>query len=118
MDAERDWGYAKEYVEAMWLMLQQDEPEDFVIATGRTHSVRQLVERAFSRVGLDAWEYVEIDPTYFRPAEVDRLVGDFTKARHKLGWEPRTSFEELIDLMVDADFERLQRMGPVARLES
>jgi GDPmannose 4,6-dehydratase len=118
VDAERDWGYAKEYVEAMWLMLQQDEPEDFVIATGRTHSVRQLVERAFSRVGLDAWEYVEIDPTYFRPAEVDRLVGDFTKARHKLGWEPRTSFEELIDLMVDADFERLQRMGPVARLES
>ena len=118
MDVERDWGYAKEYVEAMWLMLQQDEPEDFVIATGRPHSVRELVERAFARVGLEPWEYVETDPAYFRPAEVDRLVGDAGKARQKLGWQPRTSFEELIDLMVDADLERLERMGPVARLES
>ena len=107
LDAERDWGYAGDYVEAMWLMLQQDEASDYVIATNRTHSVRQLVERAFSRVDLDPSEYVRIDPEHLRPAEVDRLRGDYTKAREQLGWEPRTTFEELVDLMVDADLERL-----------
>ena len=107
LDAERDWGYAGDYVEAMWMMLQQDEASDYVIATNRTHSVRQLVERAFSRVDLDPSEYVRIDPEHLRPAEVDRLRGDYTKAREQLGWEPRTTFEELVDLMVDADLERL-----------
>jgi GDPmannose 4,6-dehydratase len=118
LDAERDWGYAKDYVEAMWLMLQQDEPEDFVIATNKTHSVRELVDRAFARVDVDPTDYVGTDPEHYRPAEVDELRGDYSKAREKLGWEPRTSFEELIDLMVDADLERLQTLGPVGRLES
>jgi GDPmannose 4,6-dehydratase len=118
LDAERDWGYAKDYVEAMWLMLQQDEPEDFVIATGETHTVRELVERAFARVGLDPADHVGTDPQHYRPAEVDQLRGDYSKARERLGWEPQTSFEELVDLMVDADLEQLQRMGTVGRLES
>jgi GDPmannose 4,6-dehydratase len=112
LDAERDWGYAKDYVEAMWLMLQQPEPDDFVIATGKAHSVRELVEVAFEHVGLDSAEYVRADPAFFRPAEVDHLVGDATKARAKLGWEPRTSFEELIRLMVDADLELLAQGAP------
>jgi len=99
-------------------MLQQDEPEDFVIATNKTHTVRELVQRAFARVGLDPDEHVATDPEHYRPAEVDRLRGDYSKAKEKLGWEPRTSFEELVDLMVDADLERLQTMGPVARFES
>jgi GDPmannose 4,6-dehydratase len=118
LDAERDWGYAKDYVEAMWLMLQQDEPEDFVIATNETHSVRELVDRAFARVDVEPNEYVGTDPEHYRPAEVDELRGDYSKAREKLGWEPRTSFGELIDLMVDADLERLQTLGPVGRFES
>jgi len=118
LDAERDWGYAKDYVEAMWLMLQQDEPEDFVIATGETHTVRELVERAFARVGLDPADHVGTDPQHYRPAEVDQLRGDYSKAREQLGWEPQTSFEELVDLMVDADLEQLQTMGTVGRLES
>jgi len=118
LDAERDWGYAKDYVEAMWLMLQQDEPEDFVIATNQTHTVRELVERAFARVGLDPAEHVGTDPSHYRPAEVDQLRGDYSKAKEKLGWEPQTTFEELVDLMVDADLEQLQRMGAVGRLES
>ena len=118
LDAERDWGYAKDYVEAMWLMLQQDEPEDFVIATNETHTVRELVERAFARVDLDPADHVGTDPQYYRPAEVDQLRGDYSKAREKLGWEPKTSFEELVDLMVDADLEQLQTMGTVGRLES
>ena len=118
LDAERDWGYAKDYVEAMWLMLQRDEPEDFVIATNKTHTVRELVERAFARVDLDPAEHVETDPSHFRPAEVDQLRGDYSKAKEMLGWEPQTSFEELVDLMVDADLEQLQRMGTVGRLES
>ncbi len=118
LDAERDWGYAKDYVEAMWLMLQQDEPEDYVIATGSTHSVRSLVENAFARVDLDPAEYVKTDPAHFRPAEVDQLVGDSSKAREKLGWEPGTSFEELVELMVDADLERLESLGSVGRLIS
>jgi len=118
LDAERDWGYAKDYVEAMWLMLQQDEPEDYVIATNETHSVRELVDVAFARVGLDPTGYVRSDPAHFRPAEVDQLRGDYTKAREKLGWGPKTSFGELVHLMVDADLRQLERMGPVGRLES
>jgi GDPmannose 4,6-dehydratase len=107
LDAERDWGYAKDYVEAMWLMLQGDEPDDYVVATGETHSVRDLVEVAFERVGLDPERYVRIDPKYLRPAEVEQLVGDPAHARETLGWEPRTDFAELVKLMVDADLELL-----------
>jgi GDPmannose 4,6-dehydratase len=112
LDAQRDWGYAKDYVKAMWLMLQQDEPEDFVIATGRTYSVRDLVRIAFEYVGLDPENHVRTDPRFLRPAEVEHLVGDYSKAREKLGWEPRTSFEEMIRLMVDADLELLSRGVP------
>jgi GDPmannose 4,6-dehydratase len=108
LDAKRDWGYAKDYVRAMWLMLQQDEPEDFVIATGQTHTVRECVEVAFDEAGLSDWErYVEIDSQFLRPAEVDLLIGDPTKARERLGWVPETSFEELIRLMTRADLELL-----------
>jgi GDPmannose 4,6-dehydratase len=107
LDAERDWGYAKDYVEAMWLMLQQDEPDDFVIATGKAHSVRKLVEVAFAHVGLDPDKHVRVDPKFLRPAEVEHLIGDASKARDKLGWEPRTSFEEMVRLMVDSDLELL-----------
>jgi GDPmannose 4,6-dehydratase len=112
LDAERDWGYAKDYVEAMWLMLQQPEPEDYVIATGESHSVRELVDVAFEHVGLDPQEHVGTDPRFLRPAEVEHLVGDYSKARETLGWEPRTSFEELVRLMVDADMELLARGVP------
>ena len=107
LDAERDWGYAKDYVEAMWLMLQQDEPDDYVIATGETHSVRELVEVSFDHVGLDPQRHVRLDPRFLRPAEVEHLVGDASKAREKLGWEPRVGFDELVRLMVDADLELL-----------
>ena len=109
LDAKRDWGYAKEYVEAMWLMLQQPEPDDYVIATNETHSVREFLEVAFDHVGLNWKKYVEIDARYYRPAEVDLLIGDYTKARQKLGWEPKTRFVELTKLMVDADVELLRR---------
>jgi GDPmannose 4,6-dehydratase len=109
LDAERDWGYAKDYVEAMWLMLQQDEPDDFVIATGEAHSVRELVEVAFAHVGLDSKDHVRTDERFLRPAEVEHLVGDYSKAKKQLGWEPRTSFHELVRLMVDADLELLSR---------
>jgi GDPmannose 4,6-dehydratase len=112
LDAERDWGYAKDYVEAMWLMLQQDEPGDYVIATGQAHSVRELVEVAFAHVGLDPERYVGTDPRFLRPAEVEHLVGDYSKAREELGWEPRTGFEELVRLMVDSDLELLSRGVP------
>jgi len=112
LDAERDWGYAEDYVEAMWLMLQQDEPEDYVIATGEAHSVRELVQVAFEHVGLDPDNHVRIDPQFLRPAEVEHLVGDYSKAREKLGWAPRTSFEEMIRLMVDSDLELLSRGVP------
>jgi GDPmannose 4,6-dehydratase len=108
LDASRDWGYAPEYVEAMWLILQRDEPEDFVIATGEAHTVREFVELAFDRVGLDWQRHVEIDPRYFRPAEVDTLCGDPAKARDKLGWKAKTSFEELVALMVDGDVALLE----------
>jgi GDPmannose 4,6-dehydratase len=107
LDAERDWGYAKDYVKAMWLMLQQDEPDDFVIATGAAHSVRELVRIAFEHAGLDPEEHVRLDPRFLRPAEVEHLVGDASKARDKLGWVPRTSFEDMVRLMVDADLEML-----------
>jgi GDPmannose 4,6-dehydratase len=103
LEAHRDWGYAPEYVEAMWLMLQQPEPDDYVIATGETHSVREFVELAFALVGRDWRDFVEIDPRYFRPTEVDMLCGDATKARARLGWRPKTTFAELVRLMVDAD---------------
>ena len=103
LDAKRDWGYAKEYVEAMWLMLQQDQPDDYVIATNETHSVREFLEVAFAHAGLDWQKHVEIDPNYFRPAEVDLLIGDYSKAKKKLGWEPKTTFKALAELMVDSD---------------
>jgi GDPmannose 4,6-dehydratase len=110
LDARRDWGYAKDYVEAMWLMLQQDAAEDFVIATNQDHSVRDCVEVAFDEAGLGAWEpYVEIDQSLVRPAEVDHLIGDYGKAERVLGWKPETSFEELIRLMTRADLALLSR---------
>ncbi|MGI8945080.1 MAG: GDP-mannose 4,6-dehydratase [Thermoleophilaceae bacterium] len=112
LDAERDWGYAKDYVEAMWLMLQQDEPEDYVVATGEAHSVRELVDLSFAHVGLEPEQHVRIDPKFLRPAEVEHLIGDASKAREKLGWEPRTTFEELVTLMVDADLELLAGGAP------
>ncbi|HKQ40211.1 MAG TPA: GDP-mannose 4,6-dehydratase [Verrucomicrobiae bacterium] len=108
LDAKRDWGYAKEFVEAMWLMLQQDQPDDYVIATGETHSVREFLDVAFGHVGLQWKKYVEIDQRYHRPAEVDLLLGDYGKARKKLGWEPKTRFEDLAKLMVDADIQLLK----------
>lgn len=126
MDAKRDWGYAKEYVEGMWRMLQQDEPDDYVLATNQTYTVRYFVEKAFGHVGIDIeWQgegvgekgidkatgkvLVEVDPRYFRPTEVDLLIGDFAKAKEKLGWEPQTSLEDLIKIMVDADWEEVKR---------
>jgi GDPmannose 4,6-dehydratase len=105
LDAKRDWGYAKDYVEAMWLILQQERPDDYVIATGETHSVREFCEQAFRCVGLDWREYVKVDAKYFRPAEVDVLLGDASKARKVLGWVPRVTFTELARLMVEADLE-------------
>lgn len=109
MDAKRDWGYAKEYVEAMWLMLQQDKPDDYVIATNETHTVREFVQAAFDHVGLDWEKYVEIDPRYFRPAEVDLLIGDPSKAKKVLNWQPKTTFNDLVKIMVDADVEVLEK---------
>ena len=109
LDAKRDWGYAKEYVEAMWLMLQQEEPDDYVVATGETHSVRELLEEAFSYVGLDWRKHLEIDARYYRPAEVDFLIGDASKAKRKLGWEAKTKFKDLVRVMVDADMETAEQ---------
>jgi len=109
LDARRDWGFAGDYVEAMWLMLQQDEPSDYVVATGETHSVQDLCEVAFSYVDLDWREHVVQDPRFMRPAEVDLLVGNPAKARARLGWEPRVSFEELIHMMVDADLAKIKK---------
>jgi GDPmannose 4,6-dehydratase len=108
LDAKRDWGFAGDYVKAMWLMLQQEKPDDYVIATGDTHTVRELVEIAFDYVGLNWREYVVVDPKFERPAEVDLLLGDCSKAREKLGWSPSVSFEELVKMMVDSDLARLQ----------
>ena len=108
LDAKRDWGYAKEYVEAMWLMLQQEKPDDYVIATGETHSVREFLEEAFGLAGLDWRKHVVYEPRYLRPAEVDMLVGDSSKAERQLGWKPKTTFKELAKLMVEADIELLK----------
>ncbi len=108
LDAKRDWGYAKDYIRAMWLMLQQKEPSDYVIATGKEHSVEELVNIAFGHLGLKWKDYVVIDPALLRPAEVDHLVGDCSKAKKELGWEPHVSFNELIEMMVEADMERLK----------
>ncbi len=105
LEAKRDWGFAGDYVEAMWLMLQQDKPDDFVIATGETYSVREFVERVFTKLGLDHNKYVVIDQRYFRPTEVDVLLGDSTKARKALGWRPKVAFDQLVDMMIAADLE-------------
>ena len=112
LDAERDWGYAKDYVEAMWMMLQQDDPEDYVIATGVAHTVRECVEIAFDQAGLEIDDHIEIDASLRRPAEVDQLIGDASKAKRQMGWKPETTFEELIRLMVDADHQVLSGRGP------
>jgi GDPmannose 4,6-dehydratase len=109
LDAKRDWGHAADYVDAMWRMLQEDEPDDFVIGTGETHSVREFIELAFARAGLDPREHVKIDPRYFRPAEVDLLLADPSKAMSKLGWRPRVPFAELVSRMVDSDIELAAR---------
>lgn len=109
LDAKRDWGYARDYVEAMWLMLQQDQPDDYVIATGESHSVREFCELAFARVGLDYQKHVVVDPMYMRPTEVDFLLGDATKARKKFGWKASTDFPALVNMMVDSDLETLRR---------
>lgn len=117
LEAKRDWGYAPEYVEAMWRMLQHDEPDDFVIATGESHTIKEFVQLAFAHVDLD-WEgYVEVDPKYYRPAEVDELRGDSSKAKRVLGWEARVTFAELVQIMVDADVQLLddQLSGKLVR---
>jgi GDPmannose 4,6-dehydratase len=113
LDAKRDWGYAKDYVRAMWLMLQQDQPDDYVVATNETHSIREFLDLAFGHVNLDWNDYVEFDPRYLRPAEVDLLIGDSTKARQQLGWEPSVTFEQLVQIMVEADLAAVGiRPGP------
>jgi GDPmannose 4,6-dehydratase len=109
LDAKRDWGHARDFVEAMWMMLQQDEPDDYVIATGETHAVSDFLDEAFGYLDLDWKRFVEIDPRYYRPAEVDLLIGDASKARRKLGWEPKITFKELVRMMVDADLADLKR---------
>jgi GDPmannose 4,6-dehydratase len=110
LESQRDWGFAGDYVDAMYRMLQQPEPDDYVIATGEMHNIREFLELAFSRAGLDWRDHVVSDPRFFRPAEVDRLVGDFSKARQRLGWQPTTSFEELANMMVDSDMKAQQRV--------
>jgi GDPmannose 4,6-dehydratase len=111
LDAKRDWGFAGDYVEAQWRILQQDEGDDYVVATGETHSVREFCEHAFSHVGLNYEDYVEVDPQYYRPTEVDLLIGDPTKAKEKLGWEPKVMFPELVTMMVDADMKEIAGSG-------
>ena len=113
-DAERDWGFAGDYVQAMWQMLQQPEPRDFVIATGKAHSVRDLCRIAFARVGLDYEQYVTVDPALHRPAEVDHLLGDATKAREAFGWTPEVDFQQLIQMMVDSDVARYSERSLLA----
>lgn len=118
LEARRDWGFAGDYVRAMWMMLQQDAPDDYVIASGETHTVREMCEIAFSRVGLDWQQYVVQDPAFYRPAEVHLLLGDASKARQQLGWEPRCTFRQLIEMMVDADLERIAKQIREARGEN
>jgi GDPmannose 4,6-dehydratase len=113
LDAKRDWGHAQDFVEAMWLMLQQEKPDDYVIATGEAHSVRELLDQSFGYLKLDWKRYVEIDQRYFRPAEVDLLVGDSSKARRLLGWEPRIRFTELVRMMVDSDLADLKKRSNI-----
>lgn len=109
LDARRDWGYAPEYMEAAWLMMQQPEPDDYVIGTGETHSVGEFVQAAFKHAGIENWKnYVEIDPKYFRPTEVENLIADPKKAKEKLGWEAKTKFDDLVKIMVDSDTESLK----------
>jgi GDPmannose 4,6-dehydratase len=116
LEAQRDWGYAGDYVEAMWLMLQQDKPDDYVIASGETHTVRELVEIAFSHAGIDDYEkHTVVNPLYYRPAEVDLLIGDASKAHEKLGWKPKVDFKRLIEMMVDADLEIERATLPAAK---
>jgi GDPmannose 4,6-dehydratase len=117
LDAKRDWGFAGDYVEAQWLILQQDEPDDYVIATGETHTVREFCERAFDRVGLNYEDYVEVDPRYYRPTEVDLLIGDPSRAEKKLDWKPKVTFEGLVDMMVDADVEDVERQKAAGTLD-
>jgi GDPmannose 4,6-dehydratase len=116
LDSKRDWGYAKEYVEAMWMMLQQDEPDDYVIATGETHSIREFLDAVFESLDLDWNDYVEIDPMYFRPSEVDVLLGDASKAKEKLGWQPKTTFSDLAKLMTVADMELAKKELAIASI--
>jgi GDPmannose 4,6-dehydratase len=116
LDAQRDWGYAKEYVEMMWLMLQQDQPDDYVVATNETHSVKEFCQETFGHLGLDWEKYVKYDQRYERPAEVELLIGDPAKARQKLGWEPKVKFKELVKIMVDHDLELAKREAQIARL--
>jgi len=118
LDAKRDWGFAGDYVEAMWLMLQQDSPDDYVIATGETHSVREFLDEAFGYLNLDWHDYVEIDPRYFRPSEVDLLLGDPSKARKQLGWQPRVTFTQLARMMVDHDLQLAREDEAAARTRS
>ena len=108
LEAKRDWGFAGDYVWAMWLMLQQDKPDDYVVATGETHSVREFIESAFDYVGLDWKKYAKIDKQFYRPAEVHLLIGDYSKAKKKLGWKPKVKFEELVKMLVDTDLQRLR----------
>ena len=117
LDARRDWGYARDYVEAMWMIMNAEEADDYVIATGETYAVREFLERTFSYLDLDWKEYVEIDPRYFRPAEVDLLLGDASKARRQLGWEPKVTFNELVKLMVDYDLELAKREANAPKLK-
>jgi len=113
LDAQRDWGFAGDYVEAMWQMLQQDKPDDYVIATGTTHSVRDFVVTAFAHVGIHDWQrYVEIDPQLYRPAEVDQLIGDASKAHQRFGWQPRVTFDELVSMMVENDLQQVSSLPP------
>jgi GDPmannose 4,6-dehydratase len=117
LDARRDWGYARDYVEAMWMMMNAEEPEDYVIATGETHSVREFLEKTFGYLDLDWQKYVEIDPRYFRPAEVDLLLGDASKARRQLGWQPKVSFNQLVKLMTDHDLELARQEAAAQELK-
>ena len=116
LDAKRDWGYAKEYVEMMWVMLQQDEPDDYVVATNETHTVKEFIEETFGLLDLDWEKYVKYDARYERPAEVDLLIGDPAKAKQKLGWEPKVKFKELVKIMTDADLDLAKREAQIANL--